>query len=128
MNNFFIKTRYFFLLSIFTVILFFIHEFLISEYFAVKNIPLIPIYTFNYVAVIILVYASKFNLRHHFTNPLTFFVILTLIKMLSVVAFFLYFKQYFNYDIIALVYHFFPVYFVLLTLEIWGLKKSLNNI
>ena len=128
MNNFITKTRYFFVLSIFTITLFFLHKFLISECFLVKNTPLISIYTFNYVAVLILVYLSKFNLRYNFTNPLTFFVILTFIKMLSVVAFFLYFKKYFNYDIIALVYHFFPVYFVLLTLEIWGLKKSMNNI
>ena len=48
--------------------------------------------------------------------------------MLAVVAYFIYYKNYQDYDITMVVYNFFPVYFLLLTMEILNLKKSLNNI
>ena len=128
MNNFSREIQDFFIISLITLTLFFIHQFLILEIFKNEKIPLISIYFFNYFAVLVLLFFFKLNLYYKLTNSLTFFVILTFIKMLSVVAYFIYFNNHQDYDIITLVYNFFPVYFLLLIMEILNLKKSLNNI
>ena len=128
MNNFSREIQDFFIISLITLTLFFIHQFLILEIFKNEKIPLISIYFFNYFAVLVLLFFFKLNLYFKLTNSLTFFVILTFIKMLSVVAYFIYFNNHQDYDIITLVYNFFPVYFLLLIMEILNLKKSLNNI
>jgi len=128
MNNFSREIQDFFIISLITLTLFFIHQFLILEIFKNEKIPLISIYFFNYFAVLVLLFFFKLNLYYKLTNSLTFFVILTFIKMLSVVAYFIYFNNYQDYDITTLVYNFFPVYFLLLIMEILNLKKSLNNI
>ena len=128
MNNFSIEIKDFFIITFTTLILFFIHQFLFSEIFENEKTTLISIYFFNYFAVLILLFFFKLNLYYKLTNPLTFFVILTFIKMLAVVAYFIYYNNYQDYDITMLVYNFFPVYFLLLTIEILNLKKSLNNI
>ena len=117
-----------FIISLITLTLFFIHQFLILEIFKNEKIPLISIYFFNYFAVLVLLFFFKLNLYYKLTNSLTFFVILTFIKMLLVVAYFIYFNNHQDYDITTLVYNFFPVYFLLLIMEILNLKKSLNNI
>ena len=128
MNNFSIEIKDFFIISFTTLILFFIHQFLFSEIFENEKPTLISIYFFNYFAVLILLFFFKLNLYYKLTNPLTSFVILTFIKMLAVVAYFIYYNNYQDYDITMVVYNFFPVYFLLLTMEILNLKKSLNNI
>ena len=128
MNNFSIEIKDFFIITFTTLILFFIHQFLFSEIFENEKTTLISIYFFNYFAVLILLFFFKLNLYYKLTNPLTSFVILTFIKMLAVVAYFIYYNNYQDYDIMMVVYNFFPVYFLLLTMEILNLKKSLNNI
>ena len=128
MNNFSIEIKDFFIITFTTLILFFIHQFLFSEIFENEKRTLISIYFFNYFAVLILLFFFKLNLYYKLTNPLTSFVILTFIKMLAVVAYFIYYNNYQDYDITIVVYNFFPVYFLLLTMEILNLKKSLNNI
>jgi hypothetical protein len=128
MNNFSIEIKDFFIITLTTLILFCIHQFLFSEIFENEKTTLISIYFFNYFAVLILLFFFKLNLYYKLTNPLTSFVILTFIKMLAVVAYFIYYNNYQDYDITMLVYNFFPVYFLLLTIEILNLKKSLNNI
>ena len=114
MNNFSREIKDFFIISLITLTLFFIHQFLILEIFKNEKIPLISIYFFNYFAVLVLLFFFKLNLYYKLTNSLTFFVILTFIKMLLVVAYFIYFNNHQDYDITTLVYNFFPVYFLLL--------------
>ena len=128
MNNFSIEIKDFFIITFTTLILFFIHQFLFSEIFENEKTTLISIYFFNYFAVLFLLFFFKLNLYYKLTNPLTSFVILTFIKMLAVVAYFIYYNNYQDFDITMVVYNFFPVYFLLLTMEILNLKKSLNNI
>lgn len=128
MNNFLKEIKDLFTISLTALALFFIHQFLALEIFYNQKPPLISIYFFNYSAVLFLLSFFKINLHCKLINPLTSFVILTFIKMLSVVAYFIYFNNYEDYDITILVYNFFPVYFLLLTMEILNLKKSLNNI
>ena len=128
MNNFLKEIKGLFTISLTALTLFFIHQFLVLEIFNNKKPPLISIYFFNYSAVLFLLSFFKINLHYKFINPLTSFVILTFIKMLSVVGYFIYFNNYEDFNITILVYNFFPVYFLLLTMEIINLKKSLNNI
>ena len=128
MNNFLKEIKGLFTISITALTLFFIHQFLVLEIFKNEKPPLISIYFFNYSAVLFLLSLFKINLHYKLINPLTSFVILTFIKMLSVVGYFIYFNNYEDFDITILVYNFFPVYFLLLTMEILNLKKSLNNI
>lgn len=128
MNNFLKEIKGLFTISLTTLALFFIHQFLVLEIFKNEKLPLISIYFFNYSAVLFLLSFFKINLQYKLINPLTSFVTLTFIKMLSVIAYFIYFNNYEDFDVIILVYNFFPVYFLLLTMEILNLKKSLNNI
>ena len=128
MNNFLKEIKDLFTISLTALTLFFIHQFLVLEIFKNEKPPLISIYFFNYSAVLFLLSFFKLNLYYKLINPLTSFVILTFIKMLSVVGYFIYFNNYEDFDITILVYNFFPVYFLLLTMEIFNLKKSLNNI
>ena len=128
MNNFLKEIKVLFTISLITLALYFIHQFLILEIFKNEKFPLISIYFINYSAVFFLLSFFKINLYFKLINPLTSFVILTFIKMLSVVAYFIYFNDYEDFDITTLVYNFFPVYFLLLIMEILNIKKSLNNI
>ena len=128
MNNFLKEIKGLFTISLTALTLFFIHQFLVLEILKYEKPPLISIYFFNYSAVLFLLSLFKINLHYKLINPLTSFVILTFIKMLSVVGYFIYFNNYEDFDITILVYNFFPVYFLLLTMEILNLKKSLNNI
>jgi hypothetical protein len=61
-------------------------------------------------------------------NPLIIFILLTFIKMLAVIIFFIYYNNQSFYDIEIIVYNFFPVYFLCLLYEIFSLKKTFNNI
>ena len=126
MINYLDQVKSFIILTALVVLVFFIHEF-ICQLYSVYS-PLKSIYVFNYFAVIFFLIISKLNLKYKLVNILTFFITLTFIKMLSTIIFFLYFKSYGTYDIVIVVYNFFPVYFLLLIFEILDLKKSLNNI
>ena len=126
MINYLNQVKSFITLTVLVVLVFFIHEF-ICELYDIDS-PLQSIYVFNYLAVIFFLVISKLNLRYKLVNILTFFILLTFIKMLSTIIFFLYFKSYGTYDIVIVVYNFFPVYFLLLIFEILDLKKSLDNI
>ena len=126
MINYLNQVKSFITLTVLVVLVFFIHEF-ICELYDIDS-PLKPIYVFNYLAVIFFLVISKLNLRYKLVNILTFFILLTFIKMLSTIIFFLYFNSYGTYDIVIVVYNFFPVYFLLLIFEILDLKKSLDNI
>ena len=128
MNNFLKEIKDLFTISLIALALFFIHQFLVLEIFKNEKPPLISIYFFNYSAVLFLLSLFKINLHYKLINPLTSFVILTFIKMLSVVGYFIYYNNYEDFNITILVYNFFPEYFLLLTIEILNLKKSLNNI
>ena len=128
MNNFLKEIKGLFTISLTALTLFFIHQFLVLEIFKNEKPPLISIYFFNYSAVLFLLSLFKINLHYKLINPLTSFVILTFIKMLSVVGYFIYYNNYEDFNITILVYNFFPVYFLLLMFEIFDLKKSLNNI
>ena len=126
MINYLNQVKSFITLTVLVVLVFFIHEFICELYYIAS--PLKSIYVYNYFAVIFFLVISKINLRYKLVNILTFFILLTFIKMLSTIIFFLYFKSYAAYDIVIVVYNFFPVYFLLLIFEILDLKKSLNNI
>ena len=126
MINYLNQLKSFIRLTVLVVLVFFAHEF-ICEFYSIYS-PLKSIYVFNYFAVILFLIISKLNLKYKLVNILTFFILLTFIKMLSTIIFFLYFKSYGSYDIVIVVYNFFPVYFLLLMFEIFDLKKSLNNI
>ena len=126
MINYLNQVKSFITLTVLVVLVFFIHEF-ICELIDIDS-PLKSIYFYNYFAVIFFLVISKLNLRYKLVNVLTFFILLTFIKMLSTIIFFLYFKSYGTYDIVIVVYNFFPVYFLLLIFEILDLKKSLDNI
>ena len=126
MINYLNQLMSFITLTVLVVLVFFVHEFT-CEFYSIYS-PLKSIYVYNYLAVIFFLVISKLNLRYKLVNVLTFFILLTFIKMLSTIIFFLYFKSYGAYDIVIVVYNFFPVYFLLLIFEILDLKKSLNNI
>ena len=126
MINYLNQVKSFITLTVLVILVFYIHEF-ICEFYSIYS-PLKSIYVFNYFAVIFFLIISKLNLKYKLVNILTFFILLTFIKMLSTIIFFLYFKSYGSYDIAIVVYNFFPVYFLLLLFEILDLKKSLNNI
>ena len=128
MNSIISRGLDFILLSFVTAVLYFIHYNISMEYFLGDKIPLNAIYLFNYFSVLIFLIGSKLNLNYNFINPLTFFILLTLIKMLATILFFILFNNEQSYDINMVVYNFFPVYFLLLSLEVLSLKKSLNNI
>ena len=72
--------------------------------------------------------STEMNIIYNFVNPLTFFILLTFIKMLALIIFFIYYNQESFYDIKIVVYNFFPVYFLFLSFEIFSLKKTFNNI
>ena len=126
MINYLNQVKSFITLTFLVVLVFFIHEF-ICELYQIDS-PLKSIYVYNYFSVIFFLLISKLNLRYKLVNILTFFILLTFIKMLSTIIFFLYFKSYGTYDIVIVVYNFFPVYLLLLIFEILDLKKSLDNI
>lgn len=118
----------FILLSFLTAVLYCIHLNIQTSFFLFDKIPLNAIYLFNYFSVVLFLISSKLNFNYNFTNPLTFFILLTLIKMLATIVFFIYYSNDDSCDINLVVYNFFPVYFLLLSFEVICLKKSLNNI
>ena len=90
--------------------------------------PINSIYIFNFFAVLFFILSSRLNIAQKLVKPLTFFILLTFIKMLATIVFFIYYKNDSFYDIKIVAYNFFPVYFLFLMFEIFSLKKTFNNI
>ena len=129
MKSFLIKGKNIFHLTILLIFLFFIHQSIIKiEYFLLHKTPLKSIYLFNYLSVIIFLVSIRLNMVYKFMSTLAFFIMMTVVKMLFVIVFFIYFIDDGNYDIKTLVYNFFPIYFFMLIFEIYAIKKSLINI
>ena len=90
--------------------------------------PINSIYIFNFFAVLFFIISLRINIAQKLVKPLTFFILLTFVKMLATIVFFIYYKNDSFYDIKIVAYNFFPVYFLFLSFEIFSLKKTFNNI
>ena len=128
MDNILKKYTDFAVLFLITILSYNIHSNLEFNYSIFDKTPINSIYIFNFSAVLFFLIGSRMNIIYNFVNPLTFFILLTFIKMLAVIIFFIYYNQESFYDIKIVVYNFFPVYFLFLSFEIFSLKKTFNNI
>ena len=128
MDNILKKYADFALLFLITILLYNLHSSLEFNYSIFDKTPINSIYIFNFFAVLFFLIGSRMNIIYNLVNPLTFFILLTFIKMLAVVIFFIYYNQESFYDIKIVAYNFFPVYFLFLSFEIFSLKKTFNNI
>ena len=111
-----------------TILSYNLHSNLEFNYSIFDKTPINSIYIFNFSAVLFFLIGSRMNIIYNLVNPLTFFILLTFIKMLAVIIFFIYYNQESFYDIKIVAYNFFPVYFLFLSFEIFSLKKTFNNI
>ena len=128
MDNILKKHADFALLFLITILLYNLHSSLEFNYSIFDKTPINSIYIFNFFAVLFFLIGSRMNIIYNLVNPLTFFILLTFIKMLAVIIFFIYYNQESFYDIKIVAYNFFPVYFLFLSFEIFSLKKTFNNI
>ena len=128
MDNILKKHADFALLFLITILLYNLHSSLEFNYSIFDKTPINSIYIFNFSAVLFFLIGSRMNIIYNLVNPLTFFILLTFIKMLAVIIFFIYYNQESFYDIKIVAYNFFPVYFLFLSFEIFSLKKTFNNI
>lgn len=128
MDNILKKYTDFAVLFLITILSYNIHSNLEFNYSIFDKTPINSIYIFNFSAVLFFLIGSRMNIIYNLVNPLTFFILLTFIKMLAVIIFFIYYNQESFYDIKIVAYNFFPVYFLFLSFEIFSLKKTFNNI
>lgn len=128
MDNTLKKYTDFAVLFLITILSYNLHSNLEFNYSIFDKTPINSIYIFNFSAVLFFLIGSRMNIIYNLVNPLTFFILLTFIKMLAVIIFFIYYNQESFYDIKIVVYNFFPVYFLFLSFEIFSLKKTFNNI
>lgn len=128
MDNILKKYTDFAVLFLITILSYNIHSNLEFNYSIFDKTPINSIYIFNFSAVLFFLIGSRMNIIYNLVNPLTFFILLTFIKMLAVMIFFIYYNQESFYDIKIVAYNFFPVYFLFLSFEIFSLKKTFNNI
>ena len=128
MDNILKKYTDFAVLFLITILSYNLHSNLEFNYSIFDKTPINSIYIFNFSAVLFFLIGSRMNIIYNLVNPLTFFILLTFIKMLAVIIFFIYYNQESFYDIKIVVYNFFPVYFLFLSFEIFSLKKTFNNI
>ena len=128
MDNTLKKHTDFAVLFLITILSYNLHSNLEFNYSIFDKTPINSIYIFNFSAVLFFLIGSRMNIIYNLVNPLTFFILLTFIKMLAVIIFFIYYNQESFYDIKIVVYNFFPVYFLFLSFEIFSLKKTFNNI
>ena len=110
------------------ILLYNLHSNLELDYLIFDKTPINSIYIFTFLAVLFFLIISRLNVVHKLVNPLIIFILLTFIKMLAVIIFFIYYNNQSFYDIEIIVYNFFPVYFLCLLYEIFSLKKTFNNI
>ena len=111
-----------------TILLYNLHSNLELNYSVYDKTPINSIYIFNFFAVLFFLISSRLNIAQKLVSPLTLFILLTFIKMLAVIIFFLYYNNEPFYDITIIAHNFFPVYFIYLSFEIFSLKKTFNNI
>ena len=128
MSNILKKNTDFITLLFVTILLYNFHSNLELDYLIYDETPINSIYIFNFFAVLFFIISSRLNIAHKLVKPLTFFILLTFIKMLATIIFFIYYKNESFYDIKIVAYNFFPVYFLFLSFEIFSLKKTFNNI
>ena len=128
MDNTLKKHTDFAVLFLITILSYNLHSSLEFNYSIFDKTPINSIYIFNFFAVLFFLIGSRMNIIYNLVNPLTFFILLTFIKMLAVIIFFIYYNQESFYDIKIVAYNFFPVYFLFLSFEIFSLKKTFNNI
>ena len=128
MSNIQKKSRDFTYLFLITILLYNLHSNLELNYSIYDKTPINSIYIFNFFAVLFFIISSRLNIAQKLVSPLTFFILLTVIKMLSVIIFFIYYNNESSYDILIVAHNFFPVYFLYLSFEIFSLKKTFNNI
>lgn len=128
MDNTLKKYTDFAVLFLITILSYNLHSNLEFNYSIFDKTPINSIYIFNFSAVLFFLLGSRMNIIYNLVNPLTFFILLTFIKMLAVIIFFIYYNQESFYDIKIVAYNFFPVYFLFLSFEIFSLKKTFNNI
>ena len=128
MSNILKKNTDFITLLFVTILLYNLHSNLELDYLIYDETPINSIYIFNFFAVLFFIISSRLNIAHKLVKPLTFFILLTFIKMLATIIFFIYYKNDSFYDIKIVAYNFFPVYFLFLSFEIFSLKKTFNNI
>jgi hypothetical protein len=128
MDNTLKKHTDFAVLFLITILSYNLHSNLEFNYSIFDKTPINSIYIFNFSAVLFFLIGSRMNIIYNLVNPLTFFILLTFIKMLAVIIFFIYYNQESFYDIKIVAYNFFPVYFLFLSFEIFSLKKTFNNI
>ena len=128
MDNILKKYTDFAVLFLITILSYNLHSSLEFNYSIFDKTPINSIYIFNFFAVLFFLIGSRMNIIYNLVNPLTFFILLTFIKMLAVIIFFIYYNQESFYDIKIVAYNFFPVYFLFLSFEIFSLKKTFNNI
>ncbi len=128
MSNIQKKSRDFTYLFLITILLYNLHSNLELNYSVYDKTPINSIYIFNFFAVLFFIISSRLNIAQNLVSPLTFFILLTFIKMLAVIIFFIYYNNESSYDIKIVAHNFFPVYFLFLSFEIFSLKKTFNNI
>ena len=128
MNKFSALIRSLTLLITFSLILYLLHQLILDSYFSHVNVPLVSIYLFNFLSVLILLVFFRINIDQQYFRPIIVFISLTLIKMFFVVMYFIVMINYNGFEATDLVYSFFPVYFVFLAFEVISLKKCLNNL
>ena len=128
MSNILKKNTDFITLLFVTILLYNLHSNLELDYLIYDETPINSIYIFNFFAVLFFIISSRLNIAHKLVKPLAFFILLTFIKMLATIIFFIYYKNDSFYDIKIVAYNFFPVYFLFLSFEIFSLKKTFNNI
>jgi len=128
MSNIKKKRRDFTYLFLITILLYNLHSNLELNYSVYDKTPINSIYIFNFSAVLFFIISSRLNIAQKLVSPLTFFILLTFIKMLAVIIFFIYYNNEPSYDIKIVAHNFFPVYFLFLSFEIFSLKKTFNNI
>ena len=116
-------------LSIFTVILFLLHKYLIQNFFSSTNFyfETWQIYLFQFVSVAALIYFLQHRSKIKPDKVLNTFVLLSLLKMAAVIVFLL--PLFFDKSINAkpAVFSFFVPYFLFLILESYYALKILNE-
>jgi len=116
-------------LSIFTIILFLLQEYLIQSFFSSTNFyfETWQIYLFQFISVAALIYFLQHRSKIKPDKVLNTFVILSLLKMAAVIVFLL--PLFFNksLDSKPAVFSFFLPYFIFLILESRYALKILNE-
>ena len=116
-------------LSIFTIILSLLHEYLIRNFFSSTNFyfETWEIYLFQFITVAALIYFLQHRSKIKPNKVLNTFVILSLLKMVAVIVFLLplFFDK--SADSKPAVFSFFLPYFIFLILESYYALKILNN-